>query len=344
MEGKSRFCNGTMKEGSGYDIYSGTENSSCNACMHCPSCEGCFVQASLYNPPRYGYRKNKMFLFTMRDSVSTKYLVKVTPSPPFEKTVALNALVDECGFQDLFAHERSAPFFANVSGRGGSASVAVSRAIFSEVKEGIWHQGGGIKMFYKMNKKMIASAALFHYLFGSGDGQKNNVMYNEDSGRFYLIDTLEESLCDRFRIWHYGSSFYPGNFKYYTIWMEEGSQPLTDYQMYIPSGVLGTEYPPPLLKCLQTIASVSLHELQEHYALRDSTCAHQLQERALGMLDGFEDAIWKQFCKYFAIKVRMESFFHALERKFKEKSVVSMRNYLRNLTQHRCNTTFDRIW
>lgn len=331
--GKASFCEGVSQTDAYIDIFSGKQSITCDTCRRCPNCEGCFIYASPYKPDFFGARKKKMMLYTMRDSKYRKYLVKVTPSPPTWNSICLNKIVDECGFQDIVVHEREGPLFAKIMNNLEQHTIAASKAIFSEMGEGEWRQSHDPGVLTYFNGSQIVRAALFQFLFGSGDGLWKNVVFQTDSGNLLLIDNLEDGLCNGCK--HpWGSIFYPGNLKFYGHSGPNGTLDLSNYQKRLHGGILGKNYDGHLMNCLHTIAARTTDDLAEHYALKNHEDAYRLKERAIWMLDGFENAIWKQFCKYYSPMV--PKFLKSYGKKRSKEEVERMKIFLHDLDGQRC--------
>mmetsp|Transcript_1380 Transcript_1380/g.8536 ORF Transcript_1380/g.8536 Transcript_1380/m.8536 type:complete len:587 (+) Transcript_1380:2380-4140(+) len=308
----------------------------CNLCQKCPNCEGCFVSAVPFDDFE-SFRKNNMFLSRMNDSTGVQYLAKVVPTPPVRRIAALKNVVDLCGFQDILPRERQAPFFAQLPAHEEFDAVAAANTIFSEMKPGNWMK---IPMYYSnltnsVNKTQVVRAAFFDFLFGAGDSGENNVLYNPETGSIYLIDTLHHGLCDLCHLFP-GSIFYPGNLRFYAEYLDESSQ-LCNYQLYVQNGTVGRQYPPQLRDCLDNISTLDLHSLVRKYGMPSELDAKRFQERARWMQEGFEFAIWEQFCKYFAKSEQYKKFVNSLNASNMHERAQRVKDAFKELDYQHCD-------
>lgn len=307
----------------------------CNLCQKCPNCEGCFVSAVPFDDFE-SFRKNNMFLSRMNDSAGVQYLAKVMPTPPVRKVAALKNIVDRCGFQDILPRERQAPFFAHLPDHEEYDALAAANTIFSEMKPGNWMKipMHNPNLTDSVNKTQVVRAAFFDYLFGAGDSGENNVLYNPKTGAIYLIDTLHHGLCNLCHLFP-GSIFYPGNLRFYAEYLHESSQ-LCNYQLHVQNGTVGRRYPPQLRDCLEDIASLDLHSVVSKYGMPSELDAKRFQERARWMREGFEFAIWKQFCKYFANSEQFKKFVNTLKSRKRHGTAQRVVDTFEELTHQYC--------
>lgn len=309
---------------------------SCNLCQKCPNCEGCFVSATPFDDFQ-SFRKNSMLLFRMNDSMNVQYLAKVMLAPHLKKVSALENVVKRCGFDDILPRERKGPFFARMPPTGDFSVIAAATVIFSEMREGDWIKIPLYKQNFteSVNKTQIVRAALFDFLFGAGDSGENNALYNPKTGSIYLVDTLHHGLCNQCHLFS-GSVFYPGNLRFYAEHMHESSQ-LGNYQLYVENGRLGKNYPRQLRECLEDISSSDLRSVVTKYGMPSEFDAKRIQERAQWMQEGFEVAIWKQFCKYYANSKQYKKFLGSLNADNRAETAQRLQNAFTELTRQHCD-------
>ena len=318
---------------------SGRFKGSCDACKACPRCESCNVTVTPLGFHLGSARSsgNGMRLAEMVDSAGVHFVAKVTGHPPGHKVAALERIVRGCGFQDIVPRERKGPLHAKVQSASSDGILTASTAIFSEMKPGHWVQlpERTQEVILQVNKTQIVRAAWFTFLFQAADSMRKNVLYSPDSGSMYVIDNLEHGLCPDCRAIP-GSIFYPANFRYYEI---EASNPLSvyNYQDFIADSKMASDYPGELRWCLTDLATLPLHSLHLKYEMPSTLDAERIQERAKWMLEGFEVAIWRHFCKYYATSGQEHRFIKELKRKWNKKQVQNLTAFLIIAKNTYCN-------
>lgn len=317
---------------------SGRTKGSCNACEDCPNCESCSVEVTPLGAHLGSVRSghNHMRLVKMVDSSGAHFLAKVTNNPPLHKVTAVERVVKRCGFEDIVPRERKGPLFSKVRTASGDRLLTASTAIFSEMKAGRWVQlpERNEQVMATLNKTQVARAALFTFLFQAGDSMRKNVLYDPDTGSIYLIDNLEHGLCVDCRTTP-GSIFYPGNLRFYLI---EGSsaQSVYNYQLFVGNSRIEKEYSKQVRWCLNDMASSDLSSLSSKYGMPSTIDAVRIRERAKWMLEGFEVAIWKHFCKYYADSDIYAYFVRRIDRKWSKERVGNMTDMLTKVKGRRC--------
>ncbi|GLI65769.1 hypothetical protein VaNZ11_009364 [Volvox africanus] len=234
--------------------------------------------------------------------------------------MALDKLSQDCGFTDLIPRMWLAPVFGVLPGVGYPIDWW---GLWMEYVEGISLENflyRGIPrrlpldtiadMFNnRLNKTRIVMGAIFDLLTSQCDRHAQNLFLQED-GNLKLIDN-ESCLQHMWRNCGFDSVMVPTTQKQEIIRLanqyvnklptltgqpqiprfDADPQLLLDYRCYLPEGQeqMGTQYPPPIDKCLRNIASMAPKEIAKLYGFPDVRVAVNLHTRATDMITrGYE--------------------------------------------------------
>ncbi|GLI65785.1 hypothetical protein VaNZ11_009401 [Volvox africanus] len=234
--------------------------------------------------------------------------------------VALDKLSQDCGFTDLIPRMWLAPVLGVLPGVGYPIDWW---GLWMEYVEGISLENflyRGIPrrlpldtiadMFNnRLNKTRIVMGAIFDLLTSQCDRHAQNLFLQED-GNLKLIDN-ESCLQHMWRNCGFDSVMVPTTQKQEIVRLgndfvsklptltdqpqiprfDADPQLLLDYRCYLPEGQeqMGTQYPPPIDKCLRNIASMTPKEVASFYGFPYGVASINLHFRATDMImHGYE--------------------------------------------------------
>ncbi|GMH38170.1 hypothetical protein BSKO_06054 [Bryopsis sp. KO-2023] len=147
-----------------------------------------------------------------------------------------------------------------------------------------------------INSTEVAMVAALDVLISQCDRHDENVFFS-DTGKMSIIDH-DSSLGQNWRPCGIDSIFIPTTQKFqvshlghYYI-MKQSDAPrktpsptlLLDYRCHVEGQRMGTDFPPPIKKCLQKLEEMSVQEAMSEYGLTKTVAASVLLDRAKGML------------------------------------------------------------
>ena len=149
-----------------------------------------------------------------------------------------------------------------------------------------------IQQLRRLDGRALVRAALFDFLFASGDRHLEHVLLRED-GALTLIDNAHTAMVDPSNFLHLANSvFLPGSnfharnrhgFQFlHCCSLRNSCGPkvparcpaphtmywpalLLDYRCHVPRGRLGTAFPPPTRRCLRRLADAPRAALMHRY-------------------------------------------------------------------------------
>lgn len=231
--------------------------------------------------------------------------------------LAIEKIVEECGFQDIIP----AVWVDKVNAPVPDIGFHIRwHGLWMEVADGVsmenfLHRGEPsrfphshvLDIFHnKLNKTQVIRGAIFDLLTSQCDRHAQNIFVNE-AGQIKLIDN-EAALQSSWKNCGFNSILVPttqkqeivrlsNEFVHKLVTKEHAPQGhadpqlLLDYRCYLPDGreEMGTDYPPQVKQCLQAIASKTVPQVKKHYGLLEDLPAINLHTRATDMLTrGYE--------------------------------------------------------
>lgn len=235
--------------------------------------------------------------------------------------LGIEKVAEECGFLDIIPKLWVGRVNAIIPGLGYHVRWY---GLFMQVAEGISMEGflhrGTPSRFppsaildvlqNKLNKTRVIRGAIFDLLTSQCDRHAQNIFISE-SGQLTLIDN-EAALQNNWKNCGFDSILIPTTQKSEIVRTSNefvnklvtpadargkgntDPQLLFDYRCYLPEdykGVLGTNYPPEIFKCLTKMGGMTPSEAQKHYGFVEEMVAANLVTRAKDMVTrGFEYA------------------------------------------------------
>lgn len=284
---ESRVCTGSPGKLAWNSTLSrpGSESIPCHSCEHCLACEACSVKASPFVSANQGGSRTKLLL-KFQDRENHTFLAKIAKVSYAKHVKVIREITHRCGLEDILPAERYGPFHGWWSKDGQFHEVDATSTVFSELRGRDWIGLPSGKA--KLNRTQVYLSAVFDFLTAASDRKPRNVLIERATRSLLLIDNNQGSFRTAPQ-----SIFVPGTEKFF-LWWDTHSRNLNTI---LKTGTF--KYPDQVQSCLEQFASGIWSRSAQTLNLSPEAL-HMLQKRSMLLLRGFQYAVLRNHCTYFA--------------------------------------------